>query len=374
MRNIAQLLSLSLAVLLVSSCQIERLFADQVGGGVARLTVLTSGALIQLAEADDECGFASDAVKVTTEGNPGQLGTATFSIADCEMVIPQRKTISEDCNGEKLQVKGRVLFKEVKRTVAGTLTGDPSNPVIPSSADAVTITMKTELEEFYAAGSNPAVATMKSANLNFEARPRLAVGSQAPGVCSVATPNVLFSSVVLSNALVWLYDGESRTVEVDVNSSDFFAQNGKGPNARENHIGGGITIWGATVDLGKTNLLDETYDADAFITGYAGAECIEQKEGDRIALPLSFQCRGVDAVVADGAARLLVQDLGVIAQLAEANEDCGFNTVQPAVSGSPGAPGSATWIISECAITFPENTVLATDCRATRPSRAVPSS
>jgi hypothetical protein len=349
---------------LLCGCQLERLFADDVGSGVARLTVRTSGAITALIEADENCGFSSEAVKVAVEGTPGHPGVVHFTVSDCELQLPERVEISRDCNGIGMYAQGTALVSAT-RSIAGTITGDPSNPVVPASADAVQIAVSAQLTAFTVEhDANPAFLRVHEGNLNFLAKPRLAVGTQAAGVCSVATPNVTLENVNLSRASVDLNDGDAREFPVDVVNSDFGAQIGVGLN-HENFIDGRILVWDANVNLGKDTLLDTTYEHDTFINGYTNAECLDARTepgADRIAAPLSYECKGVDALVADGAARLLVQDIGMIATLIEADASCGFATVEPSIDGAPGGDGSATWSVSECAIDLPADTLLSADC------------
>lgn len=362
------LAGLALATTLLSSPGCERLFASDVGAGVARLTVRNAAAITQLINADTRCGFASEAVlaSYTQQGAVGAEGIVTWTVEGCAIDLGERTVLSVDCNGVEMSGRGRVVVSAT-RTVGGILTGNPETPVIPGGPDAVKIDVTASFETFHVARTdNPNALTNKRGTLRFRAAPRLAEGVENPGVCAVATPNVALSDVTYDGAVVHLVTPE-REFDVEVQGSAYEAQIGVRAD-KENHIGGRITVWGQTIDLDDDPTLDDSYVREDFVKGYTDAACLEASEpSERLALPLDFECEGVAEILAGGAARLSVRSLGTIASLLEADTNCGFQRdgALAEVTGAPGEEGSAVWRAEACTLRFPEDTVVDVTCDGT---------
>src|SRR5688500_18926183 len=92
---VAALLTMSLA-----SCQLERFFPDDVGGGAARLTVRNAVKLISFIDEDAACGMASERVKYgyRQAGETGETGTVTWTTEDCVLDFGEELApIDQDC-------------------------------------------------------------------------------------------------------------------------------------------------------------------------------------------------------------------------------------------------------------------------------------
>ncbi len=354
-RSTLTFLVLSLSL---SAC-IERCAPERVGPGVARLTVRNVGAIVQLINDDPICGFESDSVQSNPliEGESGKTGSVTWTTEQCDISIGEMPQIDYDCRQVANSKSGRVVVS-AKRTVVGTLTGDPAQPVIPLTPDAVTIELtEVRFEDFKVQASNSDnTMTQKRGTLSAIAKPRLAADTEN-GVCQIATPNIEISEIKYNDAVVHL-NAEGRSFDVNVGSSDFRAVNGVHGDY-ENFIEGQISVWGKAVNVGTDDgNLDPDYDAAKFLEGFACE--------DKLELPVNFECANIGPVLAQGAARLTIRTLGAIAQAAEVDENCGF-TSEPVLSaiqssGAAGEQGQAQFRVEECTVTFPPDTVLKTSC------------
>ncbi|OGQ18252.1 MAG: hypothetical protein A2138_03185 [Deltaproteobacteria bacterium RBG_16_71_12] len=349
----------TIALLSLSGC--PSCAPQTVGEGVARLTVRNVGAMVSLVSANADCGFASTAVAgaPVIDGAVGSEGTVTWTVTDCAIDLGEESTISEDCTGGTVTGSGKVTLSATK-TVAGILTGDDENPVVPGGPDAATISITAAtFEDFRVVNSkSDNVLTMVSGSITAIAKPRLAV-AESTGACAVATPNVTFSSVAYGASTLYV-DTPDNKFEADVTVSDISAQNGK--KDEENSISGTMTVFGSSVDVTGDGALDPDYDAAEFAAAYACA--------DDLATPESFECVDLTPRLADGAARLSIKLLGTVASLLDADTSCGFSSaaVQGAatLTGTPGGTGSITFASTACTLTFPANTMLDSDCEGTQ--------
>lgn len=348
-----------LGLALGASACLEQCAPGRVGAGVARLSVRNVGALVQALNANGECGFESPAVKsgFSVDGAPGQAGSVTWTVERCDLDFGRAPQRFEDCSGKATTLSGRAVVT-AKRVVRGTLTGDPAQPVVPFSDDAVTITLENvAFDRFLVTDSkSDAELTQLSGQLSAVVKPRLAASAQS-GVCAVPTPNVSISELRYQNARVHVI-GDGRSFDVDVPDSNLVATNGVF-GERENALGGTVNVWGHQVELpNDDDGLDPDYDAASFIEAYA---CT-----DDLAQPPSFTCAGLGPVLAQGAARLSVLTLGSVAFALEADTRCGFSSdsILDAVqlSAPVGQLGEATFKIEACTLEFPADTVLKTAC------------
>ncbi|MCC6338171.1 MAG: hypothetical protein IT380_29785, partial [Myxococcales bacterium] len=346
---------------LLAACQVESCRAQDVGEGVARLTVRNAGALTRLVDRDTTCGFASAAVLAAPrlEGATGGPGTATWTVTGCALSFPEPTAALSACDGVETKVAGRVVVSGT-RTVKGTLTGNPENPIIPGEPDAVQLTLEASFEGFVARRPDSQSAlTLERGSLSWVAQPRLAV-SASKGVCAVATPNVAFSDVRYGASTVTV-ESNGRRFSVDVAGSRFDAQAGK-RGERENWLQGEVTVFGRAVQFpvpGEEPLLDPDYEAGRFASSWACTADLKQ--------PVDFACPSLRDRVAQGAARMTVKLFGRLADLFDEDTSCGF--ASPAVLASPvltGAVGerggTATWTVAGCTRTFSLPTAVDTDC------------
>lgn len=345
------------AALALNSAACERCAPGLVGEGVAKLTIRNSGAILELINADDRCGFESAAARasVVVEGAPGTEGTATWTVEECDIELVE-PVVKADCRGVETSMQG-LLRVSARRVVAGVVSGDPANPVVPIGPDAVTIHVdEAKFIDFRVESSTDEnVLTMLTGQVRFEAKPRLA-RSRSSGVCMVPTPNILIRDIEYLGARLRVQTG-SRDFMVPVPSSKLWAVNGS-HGGTTNDIGGKLTVWNVDVDVDPSDGLDPEYEPLAFEAGYACA--------DDLVNPVSFDCAGLGEKLSQGAGRLTVQSFGTMVDLLDKDERCGFRS--PAVlaathlEGEVGGLGAAEQKVESCTLEVPPGTVARTDC------------
>ena len=344
----------------LGACQLERLFPKDVANGAARLTVLNAGVLAKLIQDDTGCGFSSEAGinTYTVDGETGGIGVVTWTIDDCVIDFGKPRVISTDCNDVTRTVGGKVTVS-ARRTVKGVLTGDPTTPVVPLTNDAATMQYVAQLDGFSVVqSSGPNQATMHQGQLTFDAEIHLAV-TASQGVCAFDTAEVTLREVTVTDA-VYTVTTADRVFDVDVPTMKVNAQLGEWQGT-ENFIAGTATVWDTVVDVGADPVLDPEYDREEFRASYACR--------DDLQLPQSYECPDLSATLANGATRLLLNDVGNVMQAVVNDTTCGF--ASPAVlaaaqvSGAVGYDGGdALYTIAEpCVIDVPIATVLSSDCQ-----------
>jgi len=371
-RNVRTSLSVAaLALACAPACNLERLFPEDVGNGVARLTVRNAGAIVSLVNEDAECGFANVDVLANPKvrGELGGFGTVEWTVESCRFDLGGSTKLSEpDCNGEGSQSGSGVVVVSAVRSVSGRITGDATNPVIPAGPDSVRIDVHATFEDFSIDADDGNVLTQRSGEVSFSISPRLAVAVETPGVCAAATPHARFSDVVYVDALVHVKTPD-RAFEVAVPTSSFAAVNGVHGDD-ENKIGGTIALWEGE-EVNVTGDLSPEYDAERFVSSFAREGCAtvtpdEDPETKTLALPLSFTCEGVGDLLAPGVARLTVDAIGLVAKLVESDTECGFQSpavldamhIEKDVNGR----GHAEWSVTSCTMRFPEKMVVSSSC------------
>ncbi len=355
-------LSLAVAALASSGCQLEKLYPDQVAIGVARLTVRNAGTLVSLVQADTRCGFSSRAVldKAVVTGEWGTPGSVELTVDGCTLDFGEATVVSKDCAGVETQVSGRVTVSG-KVKVLGTVSRNPDAPVIPDAADAVRFDLSATFDDFVVreVGKKPAL-TIKSGSLQFAAQPHLAA-SASTGLCSIPTRALALTGVTYGKASVFV-ESADRQFPAEVDSSSFSAQAGKW-GEQENSLEGQLSVWGSQQALPTkwdAKGLDPEYDARAFESTYACAEDLAQ--------PVSYQCTPLREVEVQAAARLSVANLGTLGVYVDDDTSCGF--ASPAVvkaarvTGTVGKRGgSATFsITTPCRLHFAAPTLAKKDC------------
>jgi hypothetical protein len=344
----------------LGACQLERLFPKDVANGAARLTVLNAGVLAKLIQDDTGCGFSSEAGinTYTVDGETGGIGVVTWTIDDCVIDFGKPRVISTDCNDVTRTVGGKVTVS-ARRTVKGVLTGDPTTPVVPLTNDAATMQYVAQLDGFSVVqSSSPNQATMHQGQLTFDAEIHLAV-TASQGVCAFDTAEVTLRDVTVTDA-VYTITSADRVFDVDVPTMKVNAQLGEWQGT-ENFIAGTATVWDTVVDVGADPVLDPAYDREEFRASYACR--------DDLQLPQSYECPDLSETLANGATRLLLNDVGNVMQAVVNDTTCGF--ASPAVlaaarvSGAVGYDGGdALYTIAEpCVIDVPVATVLSSDCQ-----------
>ncbi|MCB9649524.1 MAG: hypothetical protein H6730_23425 [Deltaproteobacteria bacterium] len=360
MRSRVRTTLLVTALALSTSACLEQCAPGRVGAGVARLTVRNVGTLVQVINDDAACGFESPDVKYgfTVDGEPGQVGSATWRVEGCNLDFSQTPYTSEDCQGVVTEVTGKALVSAT-RTIRGTLTGDRDQPVVPLAPDAVEVRLDDVALDAWKVESSDSDAVMinVSGHVSAAARPRLAA-SASSGICMIPTPNLELAEVVYTDAQVHVA-AEGRRFYVDVASSRLGAVNGRA-GEQENFLGGQITVWGHDVDLpNDDDGLNPDYDPERFTEGFS---CT-----DDLAVPVDYTCAGLGPVLAQGASRLTIRTLGAVAQLVEEDTTCGFTSDAVLrdiriTEGQIGGLGTAEFTVSGCTLRFPERSVVKTSC------------
>lgn len=360
MKRLACLFSL---LPLLSGCPIERFFPEPVADGVARLTVRTAAGITLEMTGNTTCGFVSPSViaNARIDGTVGSIGTVTYTVNDCEIDFGERQVLAApDCNSDSLGYRGRLKVSGTQ-VVEGRLTGDPGTPVIPESTEAAVVKISATMQDFaILAGESPNILTVKNGSLSFSVLPHLAVSSDL-GVCSVPTKNLTIEDISWGNSTVHV-QSESSSFETEIEGSSLRSQLGRWQD-EENSLQGTLTVWGAEVEVpieGEFDGLDPEYDREYFLESYI---C-----DDRLTSPLSYECPKLQESLGVGVARLSVNAVATIAQLLEANAECGFSNqaVKDGVvlTGGLGLDGgTSTNEVVDCVLNFPTRTVYAEDCQ-----------
>ncbi len=356
--RIQRIALLSGSLVALSAC--PSWFPDTVAEGVSRLAVRDVGAMIFFIGQDATCGFESPDVlqSPTIDGDVGSHGSVTWHVEGCRFhgAAETGTVVYTDCNGVSTTAFGDATITADK-TITGTLTGDPRNPVIPDSPDALTFDITSaRVNGFTAVQSNSKDKLgLMSGTVSAVVKPRLASAADT-GVCSVPTLNTVFDHVVLDKVHVRV--AGSNRFETDVATSDIHAVYGKSVDA-ENSISGTINVYDASRDAAGDGVLDPEYTASSFVASNA---CLAGMQD-----PESYVCVDLTPALADGVARLTVRTLGTLAGLLDADTRCGLSSpsvlAAAVVSGAPGGPGTLTLRATDCAFAFAGPTPLPADCK-----------
>lgn len=326
----------------------ECTFVDPLAQGAAQLTVQMFGTLAKLMESDAQCGFSSEPVllspQITGElGRRGATGVYTVSQA-CEISFAEPTELSRDCLGKPTFAQGTVRMTGTK-TLRGINSGDPLEPIVPTSRDPAQIYLNTELTNFAVwTGDGDQKLTVRSGELSGTLEPRVGVDLKT-GACSITTPVAQMSELALSNAAVTL-ETDGKRFDVQVEQSSLNAQNGA-RGERENYLAGTLTMDGENFNIPVDGppSLDPTYDPVLFRQSY---DCTPD-----LHIPAQEQECDMTRALGEGVARMLVMTAGTIASQVNSNDDCGFEAfgvkIDPDESvGDEGDLGHLKWSINGC--------------------------
>lgn len=351
-----------LAAPLSHACAVA--LGGQLGAGAASLTMRTLGTVTRLVDANTSCGFSSPAVGGTPTFAGGDLGddgvTATFSLAGagCTITLPADTVVSTDCAGTTTTVGGTVVVTGTK-TVTGFRTGDPLQPIVPTSFKPATFTLSLGFTELSVVSSTSTSSmVVHTGVLDGVVQPRTGLDSTT-GACSIATPNSTFSDVNWTQAQVTV-TSDSGVFDVAIADSDLTAQNGS-DGTNTNTLAGDITAEGVPL-TGLALPLDPDFDQALFDAAYVCTPNL-------VTVPdaaCSFR-----TALGPGAARLLVKAAGVATGYVDAAA-CGFTnpapTTAPVITGTTGTPGNVLLTAeANCGVTLPAGTPLSSTCPATGP-------
>ena len=346
--------------------------------GAARLLVSNVANLVQVAVADTRCGFSSPAVLAAARrtgeiGRPG--GEVAFTIdAPCTIELPEATVIGQDCLGERTVARGRASIRGTMRQ-RGRLTGDPLEPVLPESRDAITIDFDVDFDDEsggWRVMSAPAGAAVDEASsfavsrggLTGSMSPRLAKDTSL-GACALPTPTVALRDLVIKPGTAGLLRTTGLAIAVAFVDGALTAQAGD-RDGFENRLDGRVTVdvlgqAGRSIDV--SGPLDPDYDA---ATARAAWACTEHLE-----VPTSDADCAFGPVLAENIGRLAIQTAGTLASLINGDDVCGFEDATGVllfpsdVEGDSGELGSMSWDVAECAIPAPSPRRIAVDCAGT---------
>lgn len=318
--------------------------SQTLGRGAAQLSVLTLGTIADLIEADTTCGFSSPNVLagVQTTGTLGEVGaTATFTISEaCRVSFNMPTATQTDCNGKITYVQGMASVRGTK-TLAGFMSGDPLQPIVPNTRDPATLSLSVVFTDFKVSTSEDSNALLvRTGELSGTVRPRVAIDA-ITGACSLPTPIAELSNISWKSASLNIAS-DGKTFDTQVGASMLTAVNGT-RDGISNRLSGSITIDGDQVAIDTA--LDPAFSQAAFDASYACTPNMLPANSDE-------DCN-MEKVLAEGAARLLVAATGAVTGIVNEDSDCGFqsNLTDPSsVVGEPGTMGSMEWEIQNCAL------------------------
>jgi hypothetical protein len=324
----------------------ECTFVRPLAQGAAQLTIRALGTIAELIENDTRCGFSNNAVIAGVEitgalGDRG--GSAVFTIgAPCELSFSMPAEAESDCNGLTTMVRGTARVRGTKR-IEGFVSGDPAQPIVPTSRDPATLALETTFTDFEVwTVPGDRRLTIHSGTLAGTIRPRTAI-DETTGACSIATPVARLEGVGWREGALTI-ESEGKTFDLDVAAASLEAVNGARDGV-SNDLRGTITVDGeqVSIPISPELGLDPDYDPNAFDASYA---CTPN-----LRVPASEEDCNMKKPLGEGAARLLVQALGAVTSVTNEDNDCGYsaNLTDPStVVGEPGQMGYMEWEIENC--------------------------
>jgi hypothetical protein len=343
-------------------CQCEKLFPDKVAMGVARLSARNIGTAISLVAKDTRCGFASAAAisNATFSGPVGGEGTMTVHIDRCVLDLGTKlQPLATDCSGVETRAAGTVTVSGTQ-TIVGRSTGSLTTPMVPLAADAVSFDLTMSFASYEVrASDSKAGMRIDSGSAHVLAKPHLGV-SASSGVCSISTTDLTIDSIEYDGAHVQV-DPDTGFFPVDVPTSNFAVQVGRWGD-RENDLTGKLTVWDHESTVPS--------DHDGLQPGYQRADFEAAMACTKdLAQPLSYECKDLDAMLAENLARLTVSAFGRLASAYDGDTTCGFASPQAqqgqTVSGAEVGRQGATVTIpltTPCELRFDSPTVIRETC------------
>lgn len=326
--------------------------APRLAEGAAKLTINTVGNLVSAFSKNTACGMKSAAVRAAADvtGEVGREGgQVTYRIDEpCEIDFGDGWPLPTDCGAAAPIISGRARFTGTLE-IRGRRTGNPDEPLIPTSRDAVTVRFRLELEGARVQGQNPESMTVTRGTVTGTMRPRLVIDT-ATGACSIDTPVVSFEDIAWEPGAQATINAGSNTLGITIDGSSLEAQNGK-KGERENYLAGEIVVSGERYPIpldGGEPILDPSYDPDAFTASWL---C-----GDTLRVPSSDTDCNMHQIIADGVARLVIQTTGTVASAVNSDANCGYSNTMDVlknpthVEGRAGEMGSLTWAIQGCGL------------------------
>ena len=317
--------------------------------GAARLSVLTLSTIMQLIAEDENCGFMNDAViaQTQTSGEIGHDGGSSLSqVEDCVLDFSEPTVIGTDCNGVQTTVQGRAVVSGSK-TVAGIVTGDPQEPILPQTIRPAKLSVEAQLSEFSVRTSDRSdFLHVRSGRLGGEVIPTLAIDTEL-GVCALETPIAKLDNIQWQNGNAEI-NTEGMSFSIDISNAELAAVNGRIGNI-ENQLTGNITLDGEIFtipDHDQALVPAEDYSYATLLTSFSCEPNLKVVQTDN-------DCDST-AMLAQGVGRLLLKNFGMLGSLIDENDGCGFSSLGNLVPDSFALglfeETEVGWDISNCEI------------------------
>lgn len=329
-----------------------------VGQGAARLTMRLFGSLADVLDRDATCGFASSGVLAGAKltGTVGDAGgqAVLATTGPCLLRFPPRAVVHEDCAGVKTYLEGTALVTG-KKTLSGILSGDPKEPVVPTGRDPAVVELAITFQNLSVSDSaSTHVLAVESGALSGTLFPRVAVDTTT-GACSMKTPVASFRGLAWKDGRLAV-SSDGNTIKLRVDESRLDAQNGA-KDGVENALSGTLTANGKPVPIPAQ--LDPEYQAAAFLKSFT---C-----DANLRLPASDADCDLTPMLAENAARLVVQTAGGAARMVNNDSHCGFENLWVKlgpvdVQGDPGTMGLMKWHVDGCRVGSDAPATQAQDC------------
>lgn len=350
------LLALALAV---SACSEDE--ADRAAAGVARLTVANLAAAVDRLVRDTRCGFAASEVfdHPILEGEVGRTGRAIWRVEDCALELDADPGVT-DCSGVTRSLRGH-LTVTASMTLSGQRTGRQKSPILPAGPEALEIALlDARFDDVYLRETGRSERLiMREGSVRARARPRL-YASASTGVCEVPTPNLALDDIRYDNANLRLEAGDGSAF-LFVPVSDFSARVGEGFD-RTNNVRGKLNFFTREISLPDDTVLDPSFDPAFFRASWGCTEGLREPHSDACGLERPDLAQGI--------ARLSIQNVAAIAALIDSDVRCGFsapNVLAAAKSiGTVGRIGALELETRGCVIEAPSGVLVDEDCKGTR--------
>lgn len=251
------------------SCDLKPMLAQNAARGLVKILATATSAL----EGNQQCGFSSAAAvgSAQLEGSPGSVGSLTMNATDCTIAFDDTVG-SPDCSGTSTVIDG-TMKATTTRTMAGLITGDQANPIVPGSRTALRFEhSKIEFTDFKVwdkVGANGTETTsMKfTGSLTGVVKPVLGERKDIPNVYAVPTPvGALEDLVVATGTMTLKTDGKTFVIDLKDIALDAFNGSFQG---KSNSIEGAITANGAVFSPLPSAVLNPAFDQAAFDASYA---------------------------------------------------------------------------------------------------------
>lgn len=355
-----KLLAMLACSLMIVNCQLEQLAPSRVAHGSARLTVLTTGALLGALQIDSKCGFESlpsiknAKTKKTYEKNGEDFGYVEMAAENCKLHFPEETVISTDCNNIDTIVKGTVTISAKQRR-HGILTNIDYQPIIPQGDSPVEFEIeKAEFDNFTAYFSSAPSKNLRiiSGELKASASVHLAKDKDTK-MNSIAIPNITFSNIEYTKTANVILSGDGRTFPVTINNGKLSAQVGEAfidKKVDENTLYGSMVVWNNTVQIPTDGAgLDPDYTKEEFRSSYV----CEYTNVDTSLTPKKLFDTNLNHFLAHASAKLLFLNTAGI--LAEASREknkwtispgCGFASTNNAIWNARKGDAEDTLVVS----------------------------